>query len=71
MSSATGVRPDEVCAACSGVEGQTSAGKKRAISNVATGDLLFKSPDGKWPAGTYNLVLNHDKARAELPITLQ
>ena len=41
------------------------------LDEVATGDLLFKSPDGKWPAGTYNLVLNHDKARAELPITLQ
>jgi hypothetical protein len=38
---------------------------------VATGDLLFQSPDGKWAAGTYRLVLNHDKAKADLPITLQ
>lgn len=38
---------------------------------VATGDLLFKSPTGTWPAGTYRLVLNHDKATAELPINLQ
>jgi len=38
---------------------------------VATGDLLFKAPDGKWLEGTYRLVLNNDKARAELPITLQ
>ncbi len=38
---------------------------------VATGDLLFKAPDGKWMEGTYRLVLNNDKAKAELPIMLQ
>jgi hypothetical protein len=38
---------------------------------VATGDLLFKSPDGVWKEGTYRLVLGHDKATADLPITLQ
>jgi hypothetical protein len=38
---------------------------------VATGDLLFKAPDGKWPEGMYRLVLNSEKARAELPMTLQ
>ena len=38
---------------------------------VATGDLLFKAPDGKWPQGTYRLVLNHDKAKADLPINLE
>ena len=45
-----------------------------AISNpdeVATGDLFFKSPAGKWAPGAYRLVLNHDKAKAELPITLE
>ena len=41
------------------------------LEEVATGDLFFKSPDGKWNAGTYRLVLNHEKAKAELPITLQ
>lgn len=45
-----------------------------AVSNldeVAVGDLFFKSPDGRWEAGTYRLVLNHERAKAELPITLQ
>jgi hypothetical protein len=38
---------------------------------VATGDLLFKSPERTWREGTYRLVLNHEKAKAELPINLQ
>lgn len=45
-----------------------------AISNqdeVASGDLFFKAPDGRWPAGTYRLVLDHEQARAELPIRLE
>lgn len=45
-----------------------------AVSNrdqVAAGDLLFTSPDGRWAAGAYRLVLNHPQARAELPITLR
>jgi len=45
-----------------------------AISNldeVAAGDVLFKSPDGRWPAGTYRLVINHEEARAELPLALE
>ncbi len=45
-----------------------------AVSNldeVAAGDLFFKSPDGRWEAGTYRLVLNHEEAKAELPIRLE
>ena len=45
-----------------------------AVSNqdeVAAGDLFFKSPDGKWDPGTHRLVLNHEKAKAELPIRLE
>lgn len=38
---------------------------------VASGQLLFKAPDGKWHEGTYQLILNHDQAKASLPITLQ
>lgn len=38
---------------------------------VATGSLLFKAAKGSWAEGTYRLLLNHDKATAELPITLQ
>jgi hypothetical protein len=41
------------------------------LGEVAAGDLFFRSPDGKWDAGTYRLVLNHEAATAQLPITLQ
>jgi hypothetical protein len=41
------------------------------LDEVATGDLLFVAPQGKWPEGDYALVLNHPKAQAELPIKLQ
>lgn len=39
--------------------------------DVASGELLFRSPDGKWAAGTYRLVIAHEKAPAELPIELK
>jgi hypothetical protein len=38
---------------------------------VAMGDIFFKSPDGRWPAGEYRLRISHERARAELPIELQ
>lgn len=38
---------------------------------VAQGPLLFRSPVGSWKEGTYRLVLTNDKAKAELPISLQ
>lgn len=38
---------------------------------VAAGDVLFKSPQGKWAAGTYILRINHPKAQAQLPLTLE
>ena len=38
---------------------------------VAQGPLLFRSPDGTWKEGTLRLVLTNEKAKAELPITLQ
>ena len=38
---------------------------------VAQGPLLFRSPDGSWKEGTHRLVLTNEKAKAELPITLQ
>ena len=52
---------------------------ERAISNeaivdndrVTTGALLIKSPEGRWPAGTYKLAIDNAKAQAALPITLQ
>ena len=41
------------------------------LDEVAAGDLLFKAPDGRWPAGSYRLRLNHAKAKAELPLELK
>lgn len=41
------------------------------LDQVAAGNLLFKSPSGKWNAGAHRLVLIHEQAKAELPITLQ
>lgn len=38
---------------------------------VAQGPLLFRSPGGSWKEGTYRLVLTNEKAKAELPISLQ
>lgn len=39
--------------------------------DVAAGELLFRAPDGTWAPGTYRLVVDHDKARVELPIELK
>jgi hypothetical protein len=41
------------------------------LDDVASGSLLFKSPKGSWPAGTYRLVLRHAQTMAELPINLE
>lgn len=41
------------------------------VDEIAAGDLLFRSPDGKWAPGTYRLVLNHEKLKAELPLELK
>ena len=38
---------------------------------VSTGPLLFRSLDGSWPEGVYRLVLDNERAKAELPISLQ
>jgi len=38
---------------------------------VATGPLLIRTTADKWPAGTYRLVLDNEKAKAELPIILE
>ena len=38
---------------------------------VATGGMLFKNPDGKWPEGTYRLEITNEVAKAALPINLQ
>lgn len=38
---------------------------------VAIGGVLFKTPEGDWPAGTYRLEITNDVANAALPIRLE
>lgn len=38
---------------------------------VALTDLFFDAPDGRWPEGTYHLVLSHDGITARVPIQLR
>jgi hypothetical protein len=38
--------------------------------DVAAGDLFFRSPDQRWVAGSYRLIVQHPDAKAELPIEL-
>jgi hypothetical protein len=41
------------------------------LDDVAAGDLLFKTPDGKWAPGTYHLIVNHDKVKVDIPLELK
>ncbi|HLG55554.1 MAG TPA: hypothetical protein VI485_09495 [Vicinamibacterales bacterium] len=38
---------------------------------VALGELFFRTLEEKWKEGTYRLVVDHEKAKAALPISLQ
>jgi len=38
---------------------------------VATGPVLFKTPEGSWDAGTYRLEVNTEAGTAALPIRLE
>lgn len=38
--------------------------------HVTTGAVLFKSPQGTWPAGTYRFAVDNDVAKAALPVKL-
>lgn len=42
-----------------------------AEHDVVLGELYFRSPTGRWDAGTYRLVFDSDKGHAELPIRLE
>lgn len=42
-----------------------------ATKGVVIGDLFFRSPTLRWEDGTYRLVFDHEKGRAELPIRLE
>jgi hypothetical protein len=39
--------------------------------HMTQGPLYFRSPEGRWPAGTYRLTIDHERAKAALPVTLQ
>jgi len=40
-------------------------------NHVTQGPLYFRSPEGRWPAGTYRLTIDHEVAKAALPVTLK
>ena len=39
--------------------------------HMTQGPLYFRSPEGRWPAGTYRLTIDHERAKAALPVTLR
>jgi hypothetical protein len=53
--------------------GVRSVSNESIVDNdrVTGGPLLFKSPEGRWPAGTYRLTITNERAQAGLPITLE
>ena len=40
-------------------------------NHMTQGPLYFRSPEGRWPAGTYRLTIDHEHAKAALPVTLK
>jgi hypothetical protein len=40
-------------------------------NHMTEGPLYFRSPEGRWPAGTYRLTIDHEHAKAALPVTLK
>lgn len=40
-------------------------------NHMTQGPLYFRSPEGRWPAGTYRLTIDHERAKAALPVTLK
>jgi len=41
------------------------------IDHMTQGPLYFRSPEGRWPAGTYRLTIDNERAKAALPVTLK
>jgi hypothetical protein len=41
-----------------------------AIDRLMIGDLFFENPRGLWDKGLYTLTVQSDRAKVELPITL-
>ena len=40
-------------------------------NHMTQGPLYFRSPEGRWPAGTYRFTIDHEAAKAALPVTLK
>ena len=40
-------------------------------NHMTQGPLYFRSPKERWPAGTYRLTIDHERAKAALPVTLK
>ena len=40
-------------------------------NHVTKGPLYFRSPEGRWPPGTYRLTIDNERAKAALPVTLK
>jgi len=40
-------------------------------NHMTQGPLYFRSPEGRWPAGTYRFTIDHEHAKAALPVTLK
>ena len=40
-------------------------------NHMTQGPLYFQSSEGRWPAGTYRLTIDNERAKAALPVTLK
>jgi hypothetical protein len=40
-------------------------------NHMTQGPLYFRSPEGRWAAGTYRLTIDNEHAKAALPVTLR
>jgi hypothetical protein len=39
--------------------------------HMTQGPLYFRSPEGRWPAGTYRFTIDNEHVKAALPVTLR
>jgi len=39
--------------------------------HMTQGPLYFRSSEERWPAGTYRLTIDNERAKAALPVTLK
>jgi hypothetical protein len=53
--------------------GTTTVSSEAIVDNdrLTLGGLLFRNPEGSWPSGTYRFAVEHEVAKAALPIVLE